>query len=648
TAARALAETWPARAAWAESMLTQQELDGLLQLLKEANKPFDTLAGQFYKQFPKSEQFRAGCVISMLLQDQLLTQAQRLVSYYLLYDIYRNDRGTERETATIPFVPLVVELLETSHDAVERKFLLQFLSNPPKDLHKKTVNQFVQGCDGNMPDLPDLDAVRRIFQQEELTMNSLEPCWARPVPPLLEPLVDEVFWLSPSLMSEPLWDWTMKDVAEGSSTAATGSGSLFGAGSGTGKTKTKAPGDQKSGVQFGGASKVDTKGSEDGNETTSFQAADDKAAADKDAADKAAGDKAAAAKASAEKAAADKATADKAAADKTAADKAAADKAPAEEKAAADKAAADKAAADKAAADEAAADKAAAEAKAKADQAAAEKDLKALAATEVHSTETAAEADEAADDKAAADKDAADKAAGDKAAAAKASAEKAAADKATADKAAADKTAADKAAADKAPAEEKAAADKAAADKAAADKAAADEAAADKAAAEAKAKADQAAAEKDLKALAATVHSTETAAEADEIPLATFDLLRPPMAAQAAPGPVSPNLPSNGSLGHPDLCGIAPLPPQTSPKGGNGPESSSKADTHMTSTALVREKLLRRALLDLEHFVQQGDVVQAQAALEDAHIAGAAQEDLEAGAAAITRLKGPESRMDSE
>eukprot|EP00439_Symbiodinium_sp_Y106_P015336 s3325_g2.t1 len=49
--------------------------------------------------------------------------------------------------------------------------------------------------------------------------------------------------------------------------------------------------------------------------------------------------------------------------------------------------------------------------------------------------------------------------------------------------------------------------------------------------------------------------STETAAEADEIPLAIFDdLLRPPMAAQAAPGPVSPTLPSNGSLGHPDLC----------------------------------------------------------------------------------------------
>ncbi|CAE7895519.1 cnot11 [Symbiodinium sp. KB8] len=197
-------------------------------------------------------------------EDQLLTQAQRLVSYYLLYDIYRNDRGTERETATTPFVPLVVEMLETSYDGVERKFLLQFLSNPPKDLHKQTVNQFVQSCDPNdIPALPDLDMVRSMHQDgapavsasaalgirpvikeasderywvpsplppnslgedvedvtgtesielnpEELTMLSLEPCWARPVPPLLEPTVDEVFWLTPPhLLSEPLWDYTM-------------------------------------------------------------------------------------------------------------------------------------------------------------------------------------------------------------------------------------------------------------------------------------------------------------------------------------------------------------------------------------------------------------------------------------------------------
>lgn len=226
-------------------MLSQQELDCLLNLLKEANKPFEAIATTFYKNFSKQEQFKAGCVICMLIQDNLLTQTQRLVGFYLLYDIYRND-----SLPTTPFVPLVVEVVEQTNDVVERKFLLQFLSSLPKELPKQSVQSFLQSCDAEHPAIPDLDAFRRMHQEsapgvsaqaalgvrpvindrsdegfwvseendptglelnpEELTLLSLEPAWSRPVPPLLEPTVDEVFWLTPPhLLSEPLWDYTM-------------------------------------------------------------------------------------------------------------------------------------------------------------------------------------------------------------------------------------------------------------------------------------------------------------------------------------------------------------------------------------------------------------------------------------------------------
>ncbi|CAK8993586.1 CCR4-NOT transcription complex subunit 11 [Durusdinium trenchii] len=195
----------------------------------------------------------------MLIQDNLLTQTQRLVGFYLLYDIYRND-----SLPTTPFVPLVVEVVEQTNDVVERKFLLQFLSSLPKELPKQSVQSFLQSCDAEHPAIPDLDAFRRMHQEsapgvsaqaalgvrpvindrsqgedpaiwakrsrsdegfwvseendptglelnpEELTLLSLEPAWSRPVPPLLEPTVDEVFWLTPPhLLSEPLWDYTM-------------------------------------------------------------------------------------------------------------------------------------------------------------------------------------------------------------------------------------------------------------------------------------------------------------------------------------------------------------------------------------------------------------------------------------------------------
>ena len=229
-------------------MLSQQELESLLNILKESTKSFEAIALTFYKHFGKPEQFKAGCVICMLIEDNLLTQTQRLVGFYLLYDIYRHE-----SLPTTPFVPLVVEIVEKTTDEVERKFLLQFLSSLPKELPKQSVQSFLQSCDpAEHPAIPDLDAFRRMHQEsapgvskansiglrpvikdwsdegywvlpdgddltqslglssEELTLLSLEPAWCRVVPPLLEPTIDETFWLSPpQILSEPLWDYTM-------------------------------------------------------------------------------------------------------------------------------------------------------------------------------------------------------------------------------------------------------------------------------------------------------------------------------------------------------------------------------------------------------------------------------------------------------
>mmetsp|Transcript_27593 Transcript_27593/g.62809 ORF Transcript_27593/g.62809 Transcript_27593/m.62809 type:complete len:422 (-) Transcript_27593:47-1312(-) len=235
-------------------MLTSQELDTLLSLLKECGKPFESIAQSFYRSFPKPEQFKVGCVVCMLLQDQLLTQTQRIVGFYLLYDIYRNET-----LPTTPFVPIVLETVEQTSDTVERKFLLQFLTSPPKELPKQSVTDFLASVDpSEVPTIPDLDAFRRMHQEgapqvlpgvtlgvrpsirdcadeaswalpsfgedgedggdassldlgrEELSLLSLEPAWSRPAPPLLEPVVDEALWLNvPHVLCEPMWDYTM-------------------------------------------------------------------------------------------------------------------------------------------------------------------------------------------------------------------------------------------------------------------------------------------------------------------------------------------------------------------------------------------------------------------------------------------------------
>jgi len=236
-------------------MLSQNELDTLLGLLKESNKPFENIAQSFYRSFPKPEQFKVGCIICMLLQDELLTRTQRLVGFYLLYDIYRNET-----LPTTPFVPIVLDTVEQTKDAVERNFLLQFLTSPPKELPKQSIRDLLASHDPtDVPAIPDLDAFRRMHQEgapqvsagastgmrptirdrsgeahwvqpvvsddveqgdgdaarldltpEELTLLPYEPAWCRPVPPVLEAAADELFWLNaPHILCEPMWDYTM-------------------------------------------------------------------------------------------------------------------------------------------------------------------------------------------------------------------------------------------------------------------------------------------------------------------------------------------------------------------------------------------------------------------------------------------------------
>ena len=94
-------------------MLNVQDLEKLINLLKDKNEPFESLAAHFYKAFPKSEQFKAGCAICMLLQDNLLALNERMVGFFLLYDMYR-----QTSAGTSPFVPVVLDTLEATTEPV--------------------------------------------------------------------------------------------------------------------------------------------------------------------------------------------------------------------------------------------------------------------------------------------------------------------------------------------------------------------------------------------------------------------------------------------------------------------------------------------------------------------------------------------------
>ena len=71
------------------TLLSVQDLSRLLALLSDDTASLENMSIQFSRTFAKNDQFRAGCTISLLLQDRLLTREQRIVGFYILCDLYR-------------------------------------------------------------------------------------------------------------------------------------------------------------------------------------------------------------------------------------------------------------------------------------------------------------------------------------------------------------------------------------------------------------------------------------------------------------------------------------------------------------------------------------------------------------------------------
>lgn len=125
-------------------MLPQKEFMGLLALLSDEDKSFELLIGQFQRLYPKSEQFKVCCCIYFLLKDNILSKiTSRLVSLYILYEIYKNDKDNLGIAAN-PFFPIFLDVLQNPHsETLEKNFVIQLIgSQPPKEATFEQINNF--------------------------------------------------------------------------------------------------------------------------------------------------------------------------------------------------------------------------------------------------------------------------------------------------------------------------------------------------------------------------------------------------------------------------------------------------------------------------------------------------------------------------
>ena len=263
-------------------LVAEDELSRVLELLRES-KPLSRISDTFKGRFDRADLFRVGCALCVLVEDDLLTRAERLVAFYLLADGYSHGGSN-------PFVPFFLHNLErTTVSFIEKKFVGQLVMSAggsvtlSKDIGKRTSTAVLVEYERNnvtVPSANDLETIRKAYdertpqvpgnrvagvrpvvstassspttpmsaseilkherttvavvaaasKQEEkggrgsgggssgssgvgstsgLCLQSFEPTFVRPPPPMLVPYKEEIIWLNPTPDDTLMWDRTM-------------------------------------------------------------------------------------------------------------------------------------------------------------------------------------------------------------------------------------------------------------------------------------------------------------------------------------------------------------------------------------------------------------------------------------------------------
>jgi hypothetical protein len=116
-------------------MLSPNELSVLYKIISDENQTFENISQSFSESFKKSDQLKIAASLCILIKDNLLNIHQRLISFYLIYLMKKND-----ELEITPFLPFIIETIKTSKNKNEQFFLSDFLNNQINYLNTSVKN----------------------------------------------------------------------------------------------------------------------------------------------------------------------------------------------------------------------------------------------------------------------------------------------------------------------------------------------------------------------------------------------------------------------------------------------------------------------------------------------------------------------------
>jgi hypothetical protein len=122
-------------------------LHNLLNEKSLDHQSFESISAHVQKKFQKNDLISVGNLLSLLLKNNDLAETNnRLVAYYLLYDIFRNDNefdstSAPRDSPFIYFLYQIIDSKDLKLTQVERNFIVQLLASGVKDVSTYMRNQ---------------------------------------------------------------------------------------------------------------------------------------------------------------------------------------------------------------------------------------------------------------------------------------------------------------------------------------------------------------------------------------------------------------------------------------------------------------------------------------------------------------------------
>lgn len=113
-----------------EALVSVEDLSTLLDTLNQDDKPLEVVAAKFQKAFHKTDQFKAGCTLYVMIKDDLLSLSAKLAAYYILQSLYSSE-----PLAANPFLPCFIAAVQkeggdNKTNTIERNFVCALLTNP--------------------------------------------------------------------------------------------------------------------------------------------------------------------------------------------------------------------------------------------------------------------------------------------------------------------------------------------------------------------------------------------------------------------------------------------------------------------------------------------------------------------------------------